>query len=448
LVLVLAAIFAAFSGIALAAVSTAANNSPGVDAVGCTLVVPANPLTARGLATPYRLVGPCHEADPATSAFVQATIVDPTTGQISVYDPLVVDQGVSPAIRPVAPTLPTGAVVGVWFGFNGDNLTLRATGDGLTSAGCVNGLAKSIFGQFAYCNAPNFFMAANTAIAAGKLTIPDLGTAKDGQPCMSTRDFGLVDMDQSDNVTTTYLFLPNGATAQNTAANRAALVPRGARIEVNGSDNGLLDAFVAPALGCTPYSAPDLADPGKSVTSLALNELQAAAHQKQPVALVPTSDPMALVNGRTSVAKTNLYRAGVDQPQINTTTETPRAYCQNLVTIGVPRTRLDRSLTSQVTSPDAAAANSLFTFLAKRLNGSFTELGCGRLLRLKNPVTVVTNKNGVAIDARFGQPSSPSAVSSNASATATNSSGTITTAPGKAVTPSPSTSDTSTAAAT
>src|SRR6266436_5363380 len=53
----------------------------------CTLVVPANPLSAQGLATPYRLAatnpadGPCNEANVNQSAFVQADILDPATGQ-------------------------------------------------------------------------------------------------------------------------------------------------------------------------------------------------------------------------------------------------------------------------------------------------------------------------------------------------------------------------------
>ena len=74
--------------------------------------------------------------------------------------------------------------------------------------------------------------------------MPALGTASDGLPCPSTRDFGLVDMDQSDNVTATYLILPDGSIAQNTAANQAALAAKGAKVEVNGSDNGLLDNSV------------------------------------------------------------------------------------------------------------------------------------------------------------------------------------------------------------
>src|SRR5205823_13290258 len=68
----------------------------------CTPVVPADPLSAKGLATPYELAGPCHETNPDTAAFVQATILDPATGAVSVYDPLVVDRGKRPAVAPAA----------------------------------------------------------------------------------------------------------------------------------------------------------------------------------------------------------------------------------------------------------------------------------------------------------------------------------------------------------
>jgi hypothetical protein len=176
--------------------------------------VPIAPLTAVGLATPYKLVatdaanGPCHELDPNQSAFVQAAILDPATGHLSIYNPLVIDEGTAPALFPDVPILPLNAVVGIWFGYNGNNLTLRPTVGALADNSCVNGVPGSVFGQFAYCNAPAFFSAAHVAINAGKLTIPPLGTALDTRPCPSTRDFMVIDQDPSDNVTTTYLAIP------------------------------------------------------------------------------------------------------------------------------------------------------------------------------------------------------------------------------------------------
>jgi hypothetical protein len=336
------------------------------------------------------------------------------------------------------PTLPANAVVGIWFGFNGTTLTLQDNGGSLNQGNCVNGSNGSLFGQFAYCNAPNLFTAANTAIGAGKLAVPALGTAKDGQPCPTTRDFGLVDQDQSDNVISTYLILGNGQVAQNNAVNTAALA--GSNPIVNGSDNLLLDAFVDPALGCTPFTAPDLTNNGQPVGSLALDELMAAADQKAPIALVPTNDPMTLNNNNASRTKTNLYRVGVDQPAVNQATDTPTAYCRNLVTVGQQRTQLDKNLTMNGASPSAAMATNLFTFLANRLSQSFTNLGCMNLLHMNNPVTVTLDGNGVATAATFAAaggapgtncgPNPPATSTPATTSAAPTSSATSTPAPG------------------
>lgn len=375
----------------------------------CTLIVPANPLSAQGLATPYQLTatnrdkGACHEANPNQSAFVQAAIFDPATAKISIYEPLVVDRGKKPAIQPVVPTLPQGAIVGIWFGYNGGNLKLRSTNNSLQDGNCVNGLNGSVFGQFAYCNAAAFFKAANAAIQAGKLKVPALGTAKDGKPCMTSRDFGLVDMDQSDNVQTQYLVSENGRTAQFSAANQAKL--NNTTVLSNPSDNALLTHFVDPALGCQPWQAPDLVDNNAMVSALPLDELQAAAHQAAPVALIPAGDPMVLVGNDQSLTKTNLYRMGVNQPAANDLNQaSTKTYCQNLLDIGVPRMKLDAPITIQQPSPDPAAANNLFTFLAQRFNATWGADGinCKGLLGKASPIKVKTNGDGVAVAASFG----------------------------------------------
>src|SRR5207244_2394450 len=145
-----------------------------------------------------------------------------------------------------------------------------------------------------------------------------------------------VDMDQSDNVTTTYLVTADGTTAQMTAANVAAL--QNSSPVVNGSDARLLSVAMDGALGCTPMKAPDLADNGNLLPAVPLNELQAAALQTAPVALVPVGDPMVLNNNNTSLFKTNLYRLGVDQPLVfNPNNASTTTYCTNMLNIGPAR---------------------------------------------------------------------------------------------------------------
>jgi hypothetical protein len=370
----------------------------------CTIIVPDAPLTAAGLATPYQLVatdptaGPCDESNTDQSAFVQAAVFDPATGAIYIYNPLVITQGSTPAASPAIPTLPANAVVALWFGYDGDTLTLQANPGVLHSAACVNGTRNGgLFGQFAYCNAPAFFWAAHHAIHKGQLIVPSLGTANDGKPCPSVRDFMVVDQDQSDNLPASFLVTQVGL-AQTTQANIAQF--QGAAIIRNPSDEGLLSRFLGPALGCSPWKAADLADPGQMVPALALNELQAAAWQKDPIALVPAGDPMVLRNNGHDLFKVDAYRAGVDQPfalalgQASTTD-----YCRNMVNIAPPRLLANQAALTAAPSPVPADGNNLFTFLAQRFVGSFDILGCGTLLNVADPVSFTIDANGTAISA-------------------------------------------------
>ena len=375
--------------------------------------MPARPLSAQGLATPYQLTGTngdspavsgCNMANVANlGAFVQATILDPATGKLSVYEPLVITQGTTPAAAPVVPTLPAGAIVTIDFGFNGTNLTqVGATPTALRQGRCVDGLNGSIFGQVSFCHGAAFFRAARRAEADGRLVVPSAGTSpKTGQACPTTRSFDVVDQDPSDNVTTDYLLTADGQTAQFNAANQAALP--GATDIVNGSDNKLLTAFVDPTLGCTPFEAPDLSQSGAPGSSQALNELSAAASNVTPAALVPENDEMVLVNNAISAAKTNLYRRNIGQPIIsaaNNASDSPASFCQNMVNIQTPFLSASQALLATGASPVPAVGDNLFTFLANRLSMSFANLGC-QTFGLTDPVTVTADGNGVATAATF-----------------------------------------------
>jgi hypothetical protein len=375
--------------------------------------VPARPLSARGLATPYQLTGPdgqtpgasgCTEANSENlGAFVQATILNPATGVLSVYEPLVITQGTKPAAAPVVPRLPKGAVVTIDFGFNGTNLTqVGATPRALLQGHCVNGLPGSIFGQVSFCNGTAFFRAAHRAERRGTLAVPSAGTSTvTGQACPTTRDFRIVDQDQSDNVTTKYLLTAAGQTAQLNQANAAALP--GATAISNGSDNALLAGFVDPALGCKPFTAPDLSRGGTRGTSQALDELSAASSQAAPVALIPENDPMALVDNAFSAAKTNLYRSSVGQPAIsaaNDVANSPANYCRNMLDIQTPFLSDNQAVLASAASPVPSVGDNLLTFMANRLSMSYANLNC-QDFGLKNPVTVTLNGDGVATAASF-----------------------------------------------
>ena len=156
----------------------------------CDIIVPANPLSAQGLATPYVLTGPngktpaqsgCEMSNGAKlGAFVQATILDPATGALSVYEPLVITKGTSPDTpdrKLSPPVIPADAVVTIDFGFNGTDLVqVGATATTLADAHCVSGQAGSAFGQTSFCNGVNFFNAVRQAERKGLLKVPSPGT--------------------------------------------------------------------------------------------------------------------------------------------------------------------------------------------------------------------------------------------------------------------------------
>ncbi|KIJ65781.1 hypothetical protein HYDPIDRAFT_186942 [Hydnomerulius pinastri MD-312] len=473
----------------------------------CMLKIPPNPLTAQGLAIPYELTG-CNQLDFANEGvFVEAAILDPATGSIQIYNPLVINAGmvpigqgqngtstsstapsstiVSPSsvlsqssasaisssssstgtkghgssaassaspstssvgkvtssagvlspsssvlggattvsapsttvaastssskkpattlgarqaatsagffVPPIVPTLPNGAIVGLWFGSNANSVTLTgATG------GCVNGVGDSVFGQFAYCNGQAWFNAAKTAVQQGLIKVPAPGTGSGGQACPVTRDFRIVDQDQSDNVVTTYLMIGNNTLAQNTPTNAKANPD--AEVLSNASDNALVNEFIQPSLGCTAYQNPCTTCPSGQSPALATNELQSNFFPPAGgPALVPLNDPMVLINGQQSLQKVNLYRDGTGQPQADNNNASGLTYCQQFTQSGL-FINLNQQAFTNTGSPAADQATNLFTFLAMRFSASFGPapgLGCTQLLNIANPVTLTTDGNGI-----------------------------------------------------
>ena len=127
---------------------------------------------------------------------------------------------------------------------------------------------------------------------------------------------------------------------------------------------------------------------GGTAASQTLDELSARANQQDPVALVPPSDEMVLVNGQFSIAKTNVYRSLVGQAPVAANanaTQLAATYCQDMVNIQPGRNQLDMTLEAGVGSPVAAVGNNLATFMGNRLSMSFTNLNCQNF-GLTNPV--------------------------------------------------------------
>jgi len=391
----------------------------GVLSQDCVLAVPINPLTT-GLTTPFQLQLPCNQSDPGMSSFVQGTIWDGTQNRIFVYNPLVITQGTTPLAAPVVPQFSPGSVVGLWFGTNAGTLTLLDQGGSLAQGTCVNGDGATIFGQFAYCNAVNFFLAVTGPINAGTVVVPPLAMANDGQICPTIRDFSIVDMDSSDNVLTEYLIVGAQA-AQNTFANRNA--NPGAVIQGNPGDNRLIGVAFAGALVCPPWKVNDLADPQNTVgvSSQPILELQAAKFQAAPQALVTLNHAMTRVNNQPSLNKVNLYRAGVGQPTAATAKDADSfTFCYNYYYAAPARMAKNQATFTNTVSADPNAATNFFGFLAQRFNQAFGPdgLDCTNLLNVANPVIPVKNAGGLVVSATITVPVLPGTTTTTLSQTA------------------------------
>jgi hypothetical protein len=359
----------------------------------CAIIVPANPLSAQGLATPYQLTGPngmtparsgCEMSNGAKlGAFVQATILDPATGALWVYEPLVITQGTgpdTPGMKLSPPVIPADAIVTIDFGFNGTDLVLAGANPAtLADARCVSGQAGSVFGQASSCNRAGFFTAVQQAEREGRLKVPSPGSSDaivpsgghlgTGRSCPVISNFEVAGLDPGESVTATYLLNPlTGQTAQNNPTYRDYIA--GATLLHGSSANVVLDEYVDPILGCASFTAPDLSNASGPATSEALDAIAAGAYQPKTVA-----------------------------PE-NVETSDRATYCQDLADIQTPFLAANQKLLATGQSPVTATADTLLTFLANRLSASFTSLGCQQF-HLTNPVTLKRNSAGVAIAATF-----------------------------------------------
>ena len=124
------------------------------NSTNCAVTVPDRPLTAQGLATPWVLGDGCTWANGGTEGvFIDATILSPN-GQVEVYNPLVINQGTTPAVAPTPPTVARGSQVILSVGFNGGAVAL--VGRGARQGNCLDAFGNSLVDQTPQCNAANF----------------------------------------------------------------------------------------------------------------------------------------------------------------------------------------------------------------------------------------------------------------------------------------------------
>ena len=376
-----------------------------IKAQDCFLTVPNDPLNT-GLFIPWFVdTNPisdknCSQLIEGSEVFVESTIFDIDNNSFFVYYPLVIDINTVPAIQPVFKKLPNNNIVIIHIGINGNSVTLLPTlingTNSLNEGNCINGLYNgTLFGQFAYCNAVNFFGKVNEHINKNLLTIPPILNSTLGDSCPTTRSFSIVDQDQSDNVLSQYIITEDLKVAQDTQFNRNCL--KVLKIIANGSDNRLLSVFVAPAIGCNSFTSPNFIDNSIQQSSVALNEIQASI-EKKDIALIPPFNPMVLDNNLESIIKINLYRDGVNQPHIlKIYGNEDINYCLKMAEIAPPFLILHQNELISFNSP-SKMANNLLNFLAERFQNSWENLKCQVLVGINSPIIAIIDPNtGIAI---------------------------------------------------
>jgi len=347
-------------------------------------MVPDNPLTPQGLATPYQLMGAgCNQATLIMSRFVHAVILNTDNGQVAQYNPLVINAGMVPVVQPVPVNFTTfNHIVGIWIGSNSNTLTLAQT-VGVINGKCTTGASiNSPFGQFAFCNVDAFWKALEVIRVQGNLPVPPTGIASDGAPCPTVRDYFVVDMDPDDGVPTQYLVDVNGNVLQKTLNNMKLNIQGELS---NDGDHRLVSAFVQGATACQGWLIQDLADPGVKRPALPMNVLQAVNFQPMPIEVLPNNDPMTTTGAQPDMAKLNAYRKGIYQPQINNLIEAdPAVFCRNYFNITAPRMRLLTPQLKLTVSP-ANPQQTLFDFMKARASMTYAQINCANLIGLPDP---------------------------------------------------------------
>ena len=154
----------------------------------CGILVPEDPLSINGLKKPYILKSltnnnnDCCVTKTYKTVFVEVVILDIISNTFYVYNPPVINNNSQIKIKTELPSLPQQYIIGIWFGSNNVTFKLLDSNNSLHFGNCADGTHQSIFGNFAYCNAKNFFITVNNLINSNNIKIPNSN-------CITSRSF-------------------------------------------------------------------------------------------------------------------------------------------------------------------------------------------------------------------------------------------------------------------
>ena len=311
-------------------------------------------------------------SNPNLQAFVEADIINPRTGSIKVYNPLVITEGTQPPPAGAA-RVPRGDVVAIMFGFNGGNLLLTGT-EKRCSRTTASTASRVLLSQVAYCNSPAFYRAANRDIARGVLKIPPLATGDDGQPCPLPATSPWWTRPRRQHGRRLPADRENGRPPRTGQGDAAALSegPRRSTTAATTRWSQVMD----PALGCARYRLHDKTAPARCrLRQVTPTNCCATAARTTPVALVPLNDPMTQVNGHNNRARPTRSRYELDQALIGQGGELAEDYCEDMMQIGIQRVQQDSGKSPTSRPSCRTRATTCSRFMAAPASASFENLG-------------------------------------------------------------------------
>lgn len=350
-----------------------------ISSQNCGIYLPNQFLTPIGLSTPFILKTissniPCSAINSKTTVFVEATIFDKSTGKLTIYNPLVVNNLSQVAIYPDIPTFASDSVVGLWF-----SSTVLSFSFINVYPGCIDGTLRNKFGYFAYCNADVFFEEIRNninKIIQGGVPILSLN-------CPTIRSFSFINQYQNYKTLTSYILTNKLQIAQNTVNNRKNLNIMSI-IEEYPDGNKLLVNYIHKLLSCETYQVYDNIETNVLKYSLALNEIQTYISRNDVTtrAYLSESNPMILFD----YEKFNLYKLGINQPM--NISHNMKDYCISLYKETHQFLSINYDKMIITPSPDNYKGPNLLIFMVIRFMSTWIELNCFKYTNMTSPIII------------------------------------------------------------
>jgi len=357
----------------------------------CGLAIPHNYYTPEGLSTPFRIRNfmrdDCSAINKETTIFVEATVFDYETKELSVYYPILVEIPSQVKQNMTLPVFSHNSIVAIWFSSNKNSFIFMNN-----YINCSDGTQLTKFGYYANCNGEYFFSEIKKYL--NNFNIPKLDIN-----CPNMRSYSIVNEYQNYNTLSKYILTEDDKIAQYNEENLQTFKVKEI-LENNIDGNKLLTEYIYPALKCSVFTV-------NGLSSLALNEIQAYYWSKSSIAFINKLNPMInndfyLVyyeSNKDYENKINIYRKSINQPVNITVSE--YEYCNQMLEETEIFFFNNYDNLYSFKSPNYLKANNLLTFLASRFNNAWNIMNCSHFTHIYMEPFEIEYINGIAVDVKI-----------------------------------------------